>query len=142
MTDDINISSTNLILSKDRHYKLIDIVRLINISLKFRIQELDMLQANMQNELNDIIDIYVTAFVNPWDDTVNFDEGPTPAMFALSNGHYNIVQWLESKKFAKRHKEIFEKQTKFTKMDEEFARYYIDPGNYNKYWGEQSNDLS
>merc|ERR1712130_420619 len=81
-----------------------------------------------------LININVYIF-NPWDDTA-YNKGATPAMFALSNGHYNIVQWLESEKLAKKHKEIFE----YTKMDEELARYYIDP--YNEYWGEPSNDLS
>jgi len=131
---------------EDEHYELIRVVRLINISLNFSIKELDILQENMQNELDDINktleweDQHVTAFVNPWDEIQGIDEGTTPAMFALSNGHYNIVQWLESEKFAKRHKEIFEFQTKFTKMDKEFARYCIDLDN--KYWGGPSNDLS
>merc|ERR1712130_244124 len=148
MRDDINISFTNL--KMDGSYMLI--VRLINVSIKWSIKDLDILQENMQNELNDMnktlewkknytnihneqID---TAFVNPWDEIQGYSGGTTPAMFALSNGHYNIVEWLESEKLAKRHKEIFENQTKFTKMDEEFARYYIG----NEYWGEPSNDLS
>merc|ERR1712228_612233 len=75
----------------------------------------------------------------------------TAAMFALSNGHYDIVEWLE-KRGARKHREMFENKRReniksdetlnsmaaIPAMDEEFARAYIDT--YNKYWPQDGRD--
>ena len=46
----------------------------------------------------------------------------TPAMYALSMGQYHVVEYLEQEKGAKLHRLIFNKQTKFKSMNEQFAR--------------------
>ena len=53
------------------------------------------------------------------------DTNMTPAMLALSNKQYEVVEWLENKRGAKKHRELFTKQHAFEKMDHLFARSYL-----------------
>ena len=50
----------------------------------------------------------------------------TPAMYALSMGHYHVVEYLEKEKGAKLHTLVFNQQTEFKSMNTEFARKYLD----------------
>jgi len=59
------------------------------------------------------------------------EEEVTPAMFALSNGHHNIVRWLEEQG-ATRHKKMLSEKTDLDVTDEDFFRRHIDRDH--KYW--------
>ena len=64
-----------------------------------------------------------------WDIAASFwSPSHTPAMYALSMGHYHVVEYLEQEKGAKLHRDIFNAQKKFTAMNIEFGRTYIGQG--------------
>ena len=55
----------------------------------------------------------------------------TPAMLALSNKQYDVVQWLEEERGSRIHKEIFNRQTLYDEMDDVGSNYLFARGHIN-----------
>lgn len=60
-----------------------------------------------------------------WDMSSANNKILTPAMLALSMGHYHVVEYLERERGAKLHRLIFDQQQKHKSMNKEFAREFI-----------------